>query len=93
MALSAVQRNASHFIMHLRSLNVHLTKMLSAKNSSAVNSMPFYTLPRNLQVDQHRLLRALHRLEQAHLLTKEQMLMFLCHLLNTLVSMHLHSSP
>ena len=46
MALSAVQRNASHFIMHLRSLNVHLTKMLSAKNSSAVNSMPFYTLPR-----------------------------------------------
>ena len=46
MTLSTVERKMAHSILHLRSINVHLEKMLISKKSSNAVTTPCYTLPR-----------------------------------------------
>jgi acyl transferase domain-containing protein len=46
MALNTVQHHISHPILHLRTLNVHLSKMLVLNRGQVEDPMAYYTLPR-----------------------------------------------
>ncbi|QDZ22811.1 polyketide synthase [Chloropicon primus] len=46
VTLSTIEQHVSHSILHLRSINVHLEKMMSANTNDAKASRPCYALPR-----------------------------------------------